>query len=246
MCFQRGMSRKGSVWVDHGSHGDRHERDATLRAGATQGVSAGYGGRSSSSPSTRATHTSRRCSSALAMQSSSGATRVNQRLLCRAPQPLPQLPPALLICRERARCQGQEEETLPATAGHDAPGEAGLAARHRLLPQARRHPGPTPDRGHTTDRQRGRPATQRSKTAAVSIHPPSTQMRRLLGGIDLGDDHADRPDIQGLLDPDLLRRGDPQHGFGAPPDRLQEPQRPLASDRPMLGVDEQPIETDLG
>ncbi|MGH8470394.1 MAG: hypothetical protein ACREVY_15900 [Gammaproteobacteria bacterium] len=27
------MSLKGSVWVDHGSHGDRHERDATLLAG---------------------------------------------------------------------------------------------------------------------------------------------------------------------------------------------------------------------
>ena len=54
------------------------------------------------------------------------------------------------------------------------------------------------------------------------------------------------PRYPGLLDPDRLRRGDPQHGFGAPPDRLQEPQRPLASDRPMLGVDEQPIETDLG
>jgi len=31
-CFQRDMSLNGSRWVDHGSHGDRHERDATVRA----------------------------------------------------------------------------------------------------------------------------------------------------------------------------------------------------------------------
>ena len=43
-CFQRGMSLNGSRWVDHGSHGDRHERDATVRAGAAQGFSGGDGG----------------------------------------------------------------------------------------------------------------------------------------------------------------------------------------------------------
>jgi len=31
------MSLKGSVWVDHGSQGDRHERNATLLARAAQG-----------------------------------------------------------------------------------------------------------------------------------------------------------------------------------------------------------------
>jgi hypothetical protein len=43
-CFQRGMSLNGSRWVDHGSHGDRHERDASVRAGAAQGFSGGDGG----------------------------------------------------------------------------------------------------------------------------------------------------------------------------------------------------------
>jgi hypothetical protein len=42
--FQHGMSLQGSVWVNHGSHNDRHERDVTLRAGAAQGVSGGYWG----------------------------------------------------------------------------------------------------------------------------------------------------------------------------------------------------------
>ena len=40
-CFQRGMSLNGSRWVDHGSHGDRHERDASVRAGAAQGLGTG-------------------------------------------------------------------------------------------------------------------------------------------------------------------------------------------------------------
>ena len=45
-CFQRGMSLNGSGWVDHGSHGDRHERDATVRARAAQGLPGGDGGSS--------------------------------------------------------------------------------------------------------------------------------------------------------------------------------------------------------
>jgi len=60
------------------------------------------------------------------------------------------------------------------------PLETGLAARSRHLSQTRYYPGPTPGRGHTTDRQRRRPATQRSETAAVSIHPPPIQVRRLM------------------------------------------------------------------
>jgi hypothetical protein len=38
------MSLNGSGWVDHGSHGDRHERDASVRALAAQGFSGGDGG----------------------------------------------------------------------------------------------------------------------------------------------------------------------------------------------------------
>ena len=75
-CFQRGMSLNGSRWVDHGSHGDRHERDATVRAGAAQGFS---GGTRNPVPVRQddegATRTSRRCSSALPTLGSSGRTR---------------------------------------------------------------------------------------------------------------------------------------------------------------------------
>jgi transposase InsO family protein len=46
--------------------------------------------------------------------------------------------------------------------------------------KARHHPRPTPGRGYPTDRQRRRPAAQRSPTAAVSIHPPPIQVRCLM------------------------------------------------------------------
>ena len=39
--FQRDMSLKRNDWVDHSGHGDRHERDATLYAGAVAGFCAG-------------------------------------------------------------------------------------------------------------------------------------------------------------------------------------------------------------
>ena len=43
-CFQRGMRLNGSRWVDHGCHGDRQERDATVRARAAQGLPGEDGG----------------------------------------------------------------------------------------------------------------------------------------------------------------------------------------------------------
>ena len=79
------MSLNGSGWVDHGSHGDRHERDASVRTLAAQGFSGGDGGvRFRPSRTTRgATRTSRRCSSALSTRSSSGRKGLVLRYLGR-------------------------------------------------------------------------------------------------------------------------------------------------------------------
>ena len=95
----------------------------------------------------------------------------NQRLLCRAPQPLPQLSPALLVCRGHHGCQGQGKETLPPTAGDDAPGETGLAARSRRLSQTRYYPGQTPRRGHTTtDNDAAQQLNEARRRLFQSIH----------------------------------------------------------------------------
>ena len=72
------------------------------------------------------------------------------------------------------------------------------------------------------------------------------QPERLLRGVDLGDDDAGRADIQGLLGPDLLPGRDTQERRATGPDPLQEPQCAGALERPVFGIDEQPVETDLG
>src|ERR671914_694422 len=76
-CFQRGMSLRGSVWVDHERHGDRHERDATVYAGADQAFLEGTAevGFQPIGGDEGGMGTSRPCSSALPTLGSSGRTR---------------------------------------------------------------------------------------------------------------------------------------------------------------------------
>jgi hypothetical protein len=52
------------------------------------------------------------------------------------------------FAEDTIRCQGEVKEKLPPTAGHDAHGEAGLAARCPYLRKARHHP--CSSQGHPT------------------------------------------------------------------------------------------------